>query len=206
MTIQRICLFGGSFNPPHVCHLLASAWALAALPIDQLWWVPTWQHAFGKELETFQHRYELVRRTIEPMGDRMRVVDIEAVLGGESRTIRTVMALSRQYPEARFSLLVGEDLVEQMPRWQQWDELSQMVDVFVIGRWGSRTPGIDSGFALPSLSSTAIRTALRRNDQAWLATRVPAAVLSYIREHDLYDDGNTGSETPAPFPETGSIP
>jgi nicotinate-nucleotide adenylyltransferase len=188
MNSRRICLFGGSFNPPHVCHVLASTWALAALPIDELWWVPTWQHAFGKQLESFEHRFELVRRAIEPFGNRMQVTDVEAELGGESRTIRTVRELSRQHPHHRFSLLVGEDLVDQMPRWQQWGELSQLVDVFVIGRWGTRSPGIDSGFALPSLSSTAIRDAIRRADHAWLATRVPAAVLDYIHAEQLYRD------------------
>lgn len=188
MSVRRVCLFGGSFNPPHVCHVLASAWALSALPIDEIWWVPTFQHAFGKELESFSHRAQMVRQAIEPLGPRVRLCDVEQRLGGESRTIRTVRALEAEFPHTEWSLLVGGDLVEQMPRWQSWPELSQLVDVFVIGRFGSRTPGIDSGFMLPGLSSTEIRDALRRDDSAWLATRVPAAVLAYIRAHHLYQD------------------
>lgn len=185
---RRVCLFGGSFNPPHVCHVLASSWALAALPIDEVWWVPTWQHAFGKSLESFEHRAAMVRHAIAPYGTALQLCDIEARLGGESRTIRTVRALRDEHPDVEWSLLVGSDLVEQMPRWQSWPELSQLVDVYVIGRFGNSSPGVDSGFTLPGLSSTEIRDALRRNDQAWLATRVPASVLAHICEHRLYHD------------------
>jgi nicotinate-nucleotide adenylyltransferase len=188
MTTRHICLFGGSFNPPHVCHVMAATWALSVLPVDELWWIPTWQHAFGKRLESYEHRLHMTHLALLGTSSRMRVSDIEATLGGQSRTIRTVDALSERHPDVRWSLLVGSDLVDQMPTWQQWDRLRTLVDVYVIGRWGSCTPGIDSGFALPALSSTEIRDALRRDDQAWLATRMPRRVLEYIHEHRLYHD------------------
>ena len=61
--MPEIALFGGSFDPPHVGHLLAAAYVLATEPVDELWLVPVFEHPLGKKpAAPFEHRVELCER------------------------------------------------------------------------------------------------------------------------------------------------
>lgn len=186
MTERRVCLFGGSFNPPHVAHVLASAWALAVLPIDELWWVPTFQHAFKPGLAPFEERFALCEHAIATLGGRVRLCGVEQELGGESRTVDTLEALAAAHPDVAWSLLLGSDLLDETPRWKQWDRVRELARVFVLGREGEGGADASRDFVLPNLSSTDVREALREGRHAWLAARVPAAVLTQIVERGLY--------------------
>src|SRR2546430_4459271 len=86
---MEIALFGGSFDPPHVGHLLAATYVLATEPVGELWLVPVHQHPFGKKLAApFEHRVELCEALIADAGlRRARVSRVEAELGGEGRTV-----------------------------------------------------------------------------------------------------------------------
>ena len=85
---MEIALFGGSFDPPHVGHLLAATYVLATEPVGELWLVPVNQHPLGKKLAApFEHRAELCEAMIADAGlPRARVSRIEAEIGGEVRT------------------------------------------------------------------------------------------------------------------------
>ena len=56
-----VAIYGGSFNPPHVAHQLISLLVLETVVVDELWWVPTFRHAFGKELALFEDRVAMCR-------------------------------------------------------------------------------------------------------------------------------------------------
>src|SRR6187549_742241 len=107
---MRVALFGGSFNPPHVGHQLAALYVLETAAVDELWFVPTFLHPFDKPLERFADRFALCQRAAEALGPRVRVSDIEARLGGQSRTLRTVQTLIAAHPDVVFSLVIGSDL------------------------------------------------------------------------------------------------
>ncbi len=181
-----MCIFGGSFDPPHVAHVLATAWALSVLDVDQVWWVPAWRHAFGKALSPFEQRVGLCELAIRPLGDRVRVCDIEGQLGGESRTVDTLEALARSYPGVSWTLLLGSDLVAQVQSWKRWDRIEELARIEVIGRAGH--DGVDAADAvtLPDVSSSRVREMLRLGERTWLSSRVPAAVLQRIAAEGLY--------------------
>jgi len=183
---RRICLFGGSFNPPHVGHVMATAWALSTLPIDALWWVPTWKHAFGKDLAPWDARLAMARAAVTPFGDAVRVSDIEGELGGESRTIDTVLALETRHPDVRWSLLIGADLVPELPRWKRWSDLQARVDVHVLGRAGYGDPGAHHAVTLPDINSSAVRASAAAGRRDDLVPRVPRGVLDEIERRGLY--------------------
>lgn len=183
---QRVCLFGGSFDPPHVAHVMATAWAVSTLPVDEVWWIPAWRHAFGKNLSGYATRIELCKLAISCFGDRVRVSDIEGRLGGESRTIDTIRALSVEHPHHRWMLLLGSDIVPQTRSWKQWDEVEQLAQIVVIGRAGHGEVDPARDVALPNISSSSVREALDRDDDAWLSERVPVQVLERIRRDGLY--------------------
>lgn len=204
----RVALFGGSFDPPHVGHQLACLYVLLTHPVDQVWMVPVFRHAFDKRSIDYAHRVAMCERAAAAIGPAVRVSTIEEELGGQSYTLLTVRALQKKYPEHEFSLVIGADLIKERERWYGWPELAQLVPFIVLGRGGVRSelrplpPARDhlhaEGVELPEVCSTAVRARLRegRLPEGWVARDV----LAYIREHGLYGIGAQAEPLPLPLP------
>ncbi len=177
-------MFGGSFNPPHVAHLLAVTYALATAPIDEVLVVPVYQHPFAKELAPFDDRFEMCRLAMGWL-PRVAISRVEEELGGESRTLRTLEHLARQHPDWSMRLLVGSDVLADASKWHRFDRIVEIAPPLVLGRVGSPDPRASLP-VLPALSSTEVRDALAASDDVALRPRVPAAVLDYIAARRLY--------------------
>jgi nicotinate-nucleotide adenylyltransferase len=189
----HVALFGGSFNPPHIAHQLACLYVLSTEPVDQVWLVPCFRHVFGKVLAPFEDRFEMCRRLAAPLGQAVQVSAIEQELGGESKTLRTVRALEALHPATRFSLVLGDDVLAETPRWYRWDELRAAVGLIALGRqWAGGAgavgpmvgePGLPR-LHLPQVSSSAIRAAIAQGQDtsAW----VPLSVRHWIEQRGLY--------------------
>lgn len=182
---QRVALFGGSFDPPHICHAMAAMWALQTRPIDEVWWVPTYEHAFGKNLLAYDSRIRMVEAIVSVTPNRMRCSRIEEELGGVSRTVDTVQALIEKHPSAKFSLLMGADLVDELPAWKGADELLELVEIHVIGREGYKSPPTHD-LRLPNISSTAIREAIESGNRHFYRPRIAARVVRMIEDNAWY--------------------
>lgn len=188
---MRIGLFGGSFNPPHVCHVMATVWALKTRELDEVWWIPANRHAFGKELVPYEKRREMCRYATSGM-EGVVISDIERELGGESRTIDTVRALRERADDEEFVLLVGADILEETDEWKDWETLVEWVDVVVVGRgeYADDEEERVAEFGLPDVSSTEIRASLAESrDDGWLQDWVPRDVLDFIDREGLYREG-----------------
>lgn len=197
LSPRQIALFGGSFNPPHICHTLASVWVLQTQPIDEVWWIPTFEHAFDKTLVDFESRLEMCRRAVADL-QRVRIDDVERALGGENRTIDTVHALQKRHENTEFWLVIGADILQEVDRWKNWTGLMELVHLIVIGRRGYerdeplvygddiRTVTDSVDLELPDISSTRIRNALADCDYDAVRAWIPRLVLEYIAEHRLY--------------------
>ena len=74
---------------------------LETAPVDELWFVPAYEHAFGKPLAPFEDRLAMCELAAAALGPRAQVSDVERALGGRSRTLRTVRRLTRAAPRAR---------------------------------------------------------------------------------------------------------
>jgi len=197
---MHVAVFGGSFNPPHVGHQLAALWVLETAGVDELWLIPALVHPFEKALAPFEHRLRMCERAAAALGPRARVSDVEARLGGPSRTLRTIETLQEANPGVAFSLVIGSDLVAESSTWHGAERLRQLVPFIVVGRQGrdaavaSARTAADAGtqpLAIPDVSSTAIRAALAagRPTGSW----VPRRVLEYILENRLYGAGASAS-------------
>lgn len=183
---MEIGLFGGSFNPPHVCHTLVTVWALETRDLDEVWWIPTYEHAFGKDLVDYEHRRRMCQRALRRVDD-VCISDIERDIGGESRTIDTVRELEWRRPDDEFSLIVGSDILEETDEWKAWEELVDRVELVVVHRSGyDEEAGEASDFWLPDVSSSDIRGALREGNREALGDWMADSVLRYVDEHDLY--------------------
>jgi nicotinate-nucleotide adenylyltransferase len=195
VTPRTIGLFGASFDPPHVSHVLAVAWALSAGGLDEVRVVPVWRHAFGKALAPYEDRLELCRRAFALFAERTPVSTVErdiAPAHGPSRTIETLRHLVATEPDHRFVLLLGSDAWAERHLWTSFDEIERLAPPLVLGRQGVPDPAeVVVSPQLPGVSSTEIRARLRRGEDVF--GLVPREVLAYVRARGLYGCGAAGA-------------
>ena len=183
---MRVALLGGSFNPPHVGHQLAAQYVYATREMDEVWLMPAYQHPFGKALAPFEHRVRMCEVMCEDTSGWMKTSRVEqevAQQGGAGYTVETLSYLRERYPEVRFSLIIGSDILKDLPNWKSFDRIEQMVRVLVLYRAGYPAPGT-IGPPLAEVSSTQIREQLSRGQRP--AELVPRKVLDYAHQAGLY--------------------
>jgi len=187
MSARRIALYGGSFDPPHVAHVLASTYVLTTQPIDEIWWIPVYQHAFDSKsgMTPFEDRIVMCERATELLGPRAVVLPIERELGGVSRTIDTTRHLIRQHPDCEFRLVIGTDVLPETHLWKDFDRLCELAPPIILGRRGYPAPKeMQVSPPLPNINSGDIRNKIRRNQS--IDGLLPNAVTRYIHAHQLY--------------------
>jgi nicotinate-nucleotide adenylyltransferase len=196
--VSRVAVFGGSFNPPHVGHVLACALILSVEEVDRVLVVPTYVHPFAKPLAPFEDRATMCELAMAWMPG-VEVSRVEAELGGESRTLRTLETLARAHPDWKLRLIIGADILAEAPRWFGFDAITKLAPPIVLGRAGVAAIGgaHDSAIGgahdsavgpalLPEVSSTQVRAAVARGAWSDLEKLVPRAVLAHVRTRGLY--------------------
>ncbi|QRN93440.1 nicotinate (nicotinamide) nucleotide adenylyltransferase [Archangium violaceum] len=187
----QVALLGGSFNPPHVGHLMAAHYVRATQGVDEVWFMPTFRHPFGKVSEEFEHRLRMCELMCRDTSGWMKCSRVESEVGKDGRTVDTLEFLQARHPEHRYTLVIGSDILKDLPHWKDVDRIRRMARVLVLHRAGY--PGVDKiiepplevvGPPLAEVSSTEIRERLSRGELP--SDLVPSAVLAYAREHHLY--------------------
>ncbi|HZU84148.1 MAG TPA: nicotinate-nicotinamide nucleotide adenylyltransferase [Polyangiaceae bacterium] len=181
---MNVAIFGGSFNPPHVAHVLACALVLSVEEVDLLLVVPTYRHPFAKALEPFDDRVVMCELAMAWM-PRVEVSRVEERLGGESRTLRTLEHLAAAHPGWKLRLVIGADLLLEAPRWFGFEEIERLAPPIVLARGGVRVDGVGPAL-LPDISSTQVRETIARGDWDQAARLVPRSVLAHVRSKGLY--------------------
>ena len=192
---MRVALFGGSFNPPHVGHLLAATYVRAVAEVDELWLLPVHRHPFGKALAPFEARVALCRALCDGV-QGLSVSTVESELDGKGYTLNTVRHLQGAFPGHSFRLVIGADILADTPKWFGFDELVRRAPLIVLGRGGYDRPVADQATVLdevpmPAVSSTEVRRRLSLGDD--VSQLVPSRVLAEIRARRLY--GVAGGES-----------
>jgi nicotinate-nucleotide adenylyltransferase len=175
---RRVAIFGGSFNPPHVAHALAVVYALSVAPIDEVLVVPVFRHPFSKELAPFEDRLAMCEAAMGWI-PHTTIATVERELGGESLTLRTLKHIAEQNPTFRLRLLVGADVLADLPKWHRFDKIAEIAPPIVLGRAGIATDAAPQP-VLPRVSSTEVREALARGDIESVRPLLPSQVLAYI--------------------------
>lgn len=205
---ERLGVFGGSFNPPHVGHLAVAEAVAEAADLDHVLWVPARIPPHKKDhsdLEAPEARLDMVRAATRG-NEYFRVSDVEIRRKGPSFTADTLHDLRLASQKASFFLIMGEDSLETFPRWSRPHEITERADLLVYRRPGAEGREVPNWLAphvrfvegpLIDLSSTALRDCLRAGKT--VRYLVPDAVRQIIAERDLYVSPET-DET------LGSIP
>ena len=186
---ERIGVFGGTFNPPHMGHLVIAERARAAASLDRVLFVPAAlpPHKLGRSIVSPQHRLAMVRLAIS--GNRFfQVSDIEVRKGGISYTVDTLRLLAQTMPHAELYLILGGDSVAEYQSWKEPSEIRGLATLLMYPRETmDRMPvaGVEllTG-PLIGISSTEIRGKVARGES--IRYLVPDSVARYIRSRRLY--------------------
>ena len=192
--MTRLALYGGSFNPPHAAHQLVALYVLETQPVDELWFVPTYAHPFGKTLAPYDDRIAMCELAVASLGPRAKVSRAEEELAKRpgftsSRTLDLVDHVIAQGHAPR--LVIGTDILAETAKWYRWTDVIARAPLIVIGRGGHVPDGsVVTGVTMPEISATEIRAHLaapgpRIGDRV-LESLLPGSVLRYIAEQNLY--------------------
>ncbi len=184
---MHIALFGGSFNPPHVGHMMAAYYVLATRPVDRLWLMPAYRHPFGKRLAPFDDRVKMCELAAAPFGKLIEVTRAEEQVGGEGRTVEVLEFLTRRYASDRFSLVIGSDILPERSKWKDFHRIEELASIIVVSRAGYPDPSAP-GPAMPEVASTEVRGRLVRGED--VSHLVPRAVADYALRNGLYRTNN----------------
>ena len=196
---MRLGLFGGSFDPPHVGHLLVASDAFEALELDRIVFVPAGVQPLkvGRAVASAEHRLAMVQLLVGH--DPRFVVDpIEINRPGLSFTVDTLAAFADRDSEAEMFLLVGADVPRAFARWREPERVMELATVVVLQRGGELETGVDEDPRAIDLMKRLRRLATRRVDISSTEIRqrvrdglsirgfVPDAVAEFIAAKRLY--------------------
>ena len=185
--MTAVALYGGSFNPPHVAHVLVATWALCTNRFAEVRVIPALGHAFGKTLAPFETRVRMLEAALAHLGPRVKVEPIEASLPTPSYTIDTLRALVAREPALAPTWTIGADAWATRAAWKDWPGIEALVGrrFLVLGREGAPDPeGVAVDVRLPDVSSTEVRRRVKAGEPyGWM---VPEGVEAIIRREGLF--------------------
>lgn len=186
-------IFGGSFNPPHLAHLIVAESVREQFGLREVWWMPSARppHKEAAALASAAHRLAMTRRATEG-NPAFRVSELEIERAGLSYTVNTIAALQQAHPATDFALLIGGDSLAAFGTWHRPGEIARRVPLLVYRRPGTRAAPPERfaervHFAqapLLEISGTEIRQRCRQGRS--VRYLVPERVRAYIEKHTLY--------------------
>jgi nicotinate-nucleotide adenylyltransferase len=191
---EKIGILGGTFDPPHLGHLVLAQELAEELRLDKVIFIPSAvpPHKAVSEVSSVEHRFEMTKRAIS--GSKFFLVsDIELKRKGPSYTIDTIKELKKIHSQSELFFLTGSDILDEILSWKDPQEIYRLIKI-VIGL----RPGFDkidpaNQFAHKSqiieitsldISSTLIRDKTRKGKS--IKYLVPPKVLDYIKHNRLY--------------------
>lgn len=193
-SMPTVGVFGGSFNPPHVAHLIVAETVRDQFGLDQVLWIPNYSppHKSNGDLAAAADRFAMTAEAIAGY-DGFGISDIELSRGGTSYTIDTLRQLQKEHPDTAFSLIIGSDSLRTFVHWHQADAIAAMMPIIVYKRPGGLSGVVEPRFAnqvrfadapLLEISGSEIRA--RSQQGRSIRYLVPEAVRRYILNEKLY--------------------
>jgi len=186
---ERLGLFGGSFDPPHLAHLIIAECAREQLGLERVIFIPAHQspHKNGATLTAADHRVEMTALAIEG-NSSFEVSDIEVRRKGISYTVDTLKHFRDSFPQSDLYFIVGSDSLDQFESWKSPEEILSLVTLAVFPRrWGVEAKNkttVVLHAPVIEISSTDIRRRVKMGRS--IRYMVPPKVEKFIQLHRLY--------------------
>lgn len=195
---MRLGIYGGTFDPIHLGHLILAEQCREACGLDRVWFVPASEppHKIGARRASMHHRLEMARLAIAGHS-AFEVSEIEAGRPGPSYSVDTLEQIRTERPDDELFFLIGGDSLVDLPTWREPGRIAAMATVVVANRPGSSTesppPSLFGPDALPfrfveippiGIASQDVRGRLAEGRS--VRYLIPRAVEAYIDAHKLY--------------------
>ncbi len=183
-------ILGGTFDPPHMGHLIVANEVAEALMLDEVRLMPNHipPHKKLNVKVTAENRLEMVMLAVES-NPRLKPEPFEIGQEGTSYTYETIKALREREPDVEFYFIIGADMIEYLPKWHKVDELAQLIQFVGVKRpeYNEETeyPVLLVDIPQIDLSSSLIREKLKSGKS--IKYLVPEKVEKYIEENTLYE-------------------
>ena len=199
-SVQRLGVYGGAFDPPHLAHAALAQAACEQLSLDAVCILPTgqaWHKA--RNLTAAEHRVAMARLAFQAV-PQAHIDTREITRGGPSYTVDTLRELKELHPLCQLYLLIGADQAQSLPQWHEINEIKRLAIICVAGRDAPLTPsplqaaphgasvvaGDFQPIVLPLMPHSATDVRQRVALGQPLNGLVCDAVASYIHDHHLY--------------------
>lgn len=187
--MKKVGILGGTFDPPHLGHLIIANEVLNAHDLDEIWFMPNQEPPHKKKTNavTDEDRVNMLKLAIKGHS-QFKTELIELERKGPSYTYETMKILTEKHQDKQFYFIIGADMIEYLPKWQNINQLVEIIQFI-----GVRRPSYSHESSYPILyaevpemgiSSSLIRSRLKE-DQT-IRYLVPDPVRVYIKEKNLY--------------------
>lgn len=189
---RRIGVFGGTFDPPHIGHLVAALDARRVLDLDVVLLVVAnapWQKVGDRPISAAADRLAMVHAAVADTPG-LEASDVEIRRGGPSYTADTLVALRAEEPAAELFVILGNDAAAGFATWERHDEVADLAHLVVVDRPGTPTLIDDGGswtrIDIPELEISSTELRQRVVDGHSIDYLTPLAVVTCISERGLY--------------------
>ncbi|MEI3613315.1 nicotinate-nucleotide adenylyltransferase [Pseudogracilibacillus sp. SO30301A] len=187
--MKQIGILGGTFDPPHIGHFIIADEVKHQLQLDEIWFIPTNEPPHKKKaMMAKHHRVNMLNAVIEKI-NYFKVNTIECNRIGKSYTIDTINTLKEIHRDVNFYFIIGADMVEYLPYWKDIEKLEKKIQFVGVKRPGFK---MDTAYSvmevkvpLIDISSTEVKHRIEKGLPVQFF--LPNAVLTYIKEHRLYE-------------------
>lgn len=194
---MRIGLYGGTFDPVHLAHLIVAEQCREQAELDEVWLMPAAlnPHKLGREISSPLHRRTMLEYAIAGQpGFRVEPMELERT--GPSFTVDTLEELHQRHPDVCWSLLMGADSVLEFGTWKKPERILELAELVVVNRGGQPAadlPAFIERFGhsfrqveIPALEISASDLRQRVQQEKSIRYFVPRAVEVYIQQQGLY--------------------
>ena len=190
--MKKIALFGGTFDPVHLGHLVTAEDIRKNLKLDKVIFIPAGRppHKSEADVTNAEHRLKMLELAVKPF-PKFEISDYELKKSGKSYTIDTVRYFKKILNKGdKLYFIAGSDIVRQIKLWKEWEKLIKEVHLLIMARPGFKAGKKASEFGSLieikniDISSSAIRKTIKKGLP--VTYMVPETVEKYIYEHKLY--------------------
>ena len=187
--MKKVGILGGTFNPPHLGHLIIANEVRERLELDEVWFMPNHEPPHKKKPDSVkdEERLQMLEQAIGG-NPAFRIQSIELEREGPSYTVDTMKLVNEMYKDHQFFFIIGADMIEYLPKWHKIAELVKLVQFVGVERpsYSRQTdyPVLYVDVPAIDISSSMIRDRLQNGKT--VKYLVPDRVIAYIEENHLY--------------------